>query len=210
MKRVKAVKTLFLPANCSGRLNFKPMMKQIIQLVFLLLCFTSCQQKEQQIELLPPPLDEIPVIESTDMENVSLMPYSWVNDRTVNKMPVDKAHSGKFVSVVDSINKASYGFKEKFGNIVSFSPDSIIVNGWVYTPATNKDLQIILSVNLKNESELYLSYNINTQPLVLNQWNSFRAGFSMKNQISKDHILFIYAYGNGKTAYFDDFSIVFK
>jgi hypothetical protein len=186
------------------------MMISVFRFAFLLLCFTSCQDQGQDIEFLPQPIDVIPVIESNDMENVSLMPYSWVNDRTVNKMPVGRAHSGKFVSIVDSIDKASYGFKEKFGNIVSFSPDIIEVNGWVYTPQANDKLQIILSITLNNESELYLSYNLNSQPLVLNQWNPFSARFTMKNQISKDHTLFIYAFGNGKTAYFDDFSIAFK
>lgn len=170
----------------------------------------ACKSNKQETEQLPLRTDELPVTESTDLENANLKPYSWVTETTVNKMPGGKAHSGQYVSVVDSVSFASYGFREKFGNIAPFSPASVNFSGWVYLLEPNKDAKVILATAESLNKDLYLTKPIGSDTMSLNTWHHFAVEFKLDQQFEPNARLSIYAFGGKKRACFDDFTITFK
>lgn len=186
-------------------------MKFLIVVLFFSGCLMlGCKSNKQGTELLPLRTDELPVTESTDLENTNLEPYSWVTAYTVKKMPEGKAHSGQYVSVVDSVGFASYGYKEKFGNIAPFSPALVSVSGWVYLLEPNKDAKVILATTESVNKDLYLTKTIGSDTMSLNTWHHFAVGFTLDQQFEPNARLSIYAFGGKKRACFDDFTITFK
>ncbi|NOU47763.1 MAG: hypothetical protein HOO86_11975 [Bacteroidales bacterium] len=176
---------------------------------FFCLVLSACNGSHDDHDGLPVRGNENPVFEFSDFETVNLKPYSWSNENTVIKMPVGEAHSGLYVSQVDSVNYGSYGFKERFINIADFRPQKILVDGWVYLPKTNDELKIFLIISKNRQIEISLSHNLKNSPLVLNQWNRFTAEFTIDKPVGKQHEVHIYGFSKKQIAYFDDFKITF-
>lgn len=155
-------------------------------------------------------ITENQVVFENDLENALVGIPSWSNEKTIVKMPDGKAHSGEFVSMVDAINVYSYAFKETFENINEKLPQTVVVNGWFYSPVKNSDLSFVMDINENNKSVIWKSYRLMMDDMAVNQWHEFTANFTIEEPIKPGYQIKIYAFGAKKTAYIDDVKITFK
>ncbi len=154
---------------------------------------------------------ESPAVIFNDMENALGGIPSWINEKTISRMPEGaSAHSGIFVTRVDGEDLYSYTFRENFSNINEKLPVAVIVEGYVFSAEKNPSLSIIVDINENNKTVLWKSYALNDVITNLNQWIPFAARFSVDTPVSPDYQLKVFGYGGGKVAYFDDLKISFE
>lgn len=186
-------------------------MKNIFFLSLILLIASSCgnsgnNQSSSQEE---PKQKEVVIV--NDMENAAGIVPSWHNEITVTKMQAPaKAHSGEFVTKVDKENLYSYGYGELLKNINNVTPKKVIVNGWANCPEYIEGLIIAMDITSDNKSVIWKGNPISGQIRTQNEWHEFTTEFIIDQPITEDLYIKIFAYGEGKTAYFDDFKITFE
>jgi hypothetical protein len=146
----------------------------------------------------------------TDMENVAALPAYWINGVVVEKMDKIPAHSGNYAVKVDAEKKYSLTFRENFANINAKLPKRVVVSGWYYFPEINPKSGIVMDINEDGKSLIWKSYNLTAVNPAINQWNEFKAYFTIDQPIKPEQQIKIFAISGDKVAYFDDFRITFE
>ncbi len=155
--------------------------------------------------------DNTPVAIVSDMESPYAGVASWINEKTLVKMPEGlNAHSGQYVSRVNAENIYSYAFRESFVNINQKLPTAVIIEGWFYPTEPITTEGIVMDINENNKNVIWKSFNLASGSIKLNEWNSFRSRFLIDKEIKSNYQLKIFGIGKGKTLYFDDFKISFE
>lgn len=188
-------------------------MKKLFLLVLSGIVLYGCSgnQSDNQTSEAPKSNAEAPIAIINDMESALAGVPSWINEKTIVEMPDGaKAHSGKYVSLVNGDATFSYTFRETFSNINQKLPTAVIVEGWFYPTAPIGKEGVVLEVKEGKETVIWKSYSIASEDVQLNDWNNFKARFTMDKQIKDDHQLKVYAIGKDKNLYFDDFKISFE
>jgi hypothetical protein len=156
-------------------------------------------------------VSEKQAIFENDLENALAGIPSWSNEKTIVKMPEGmKAHSGEFVTMIDNSNKYSYAFKDIFENINEKLPVTVIVSGWFYSTDKNPKMSIVMDINDNNNTFIWKGYQLMKDPKPLNQWNEFKATFSIDQPIKPSNQIKIFAFDANATAYFDDLKVTFE
>jgi hypothetical protein len=186
-------------------------MRGFLFFVLILLVVSSCNNSgnNQSATEEQPKQKEVVIV--NDMENAAGVVPSWHNEITVTKMEAPaKAHSGEFVAKVDKDNLYSYGYGEVLKNINNVAPKKVIVNGWVNCPEYIEGLIIAMDITNNNQSVIWKGNPISNQVRTQNEWHEFTTEFIIDQPITEELYVKIFAYGEGKTAYFDDFKITFE
>lgn len=188
-------------------------MKKLLFFVLGGLLMYGCSGNQQSAESAASSasVGNAPISIFNDMESALSGVPSWINEKTLVKMPEGlSAHSGQYVSRVNAENIYSYAFRENFVNINKKLPTAVIVEGWFYPiePITTEG--IVMDINEDNKNVIWKSFNIASKDVKLNEWNSFKAKFTIDQEIKDNYQLKIFGIGKGKTLYFDDFKISFE
>ena len=155
-------------------------------------------------------INENQMVIETDMENVAALPSYWINTASVKKMEEISAHSGDYAVKVDAEKKYSLTFRENFSNINAKLPKRIIVSGWYYFPEPNDKAGMVMDINEDGNTIIWKAYNLSSVNPATRQWNEFAAYFTIDQPIKPEQQIKIFANSGNKTAYFDDFKIVFE
>lgn len=167
----------------------------------------SCLQK--QVKQEQP--DKIVVSIDNDMEKGPISLPSWGNEQTIVKMPSpSRAHSGMYVSKVDSNNIYSYTFYDLLHNLNNVTPYKVFVSGWFYIPEPIDELIVAIDISDKDQNIMWKRFSISQQINDLNKWTEFNAVFDIDQPIKIDQQVKIFAFASKKEAYFDDFKITFE
>ncbi len=187
-------------------------MKKLFFITFIGLIAYGCSNssKTPAVKDSQDQISENQVVFENDLENALVGIPSWSNEKTIVKMPVDKAHSGEYVSMVDAVNMYSYAFKENLENINEKLPNTVVVSGWFYSEVKNPDLGFVMDINDNNKSVIWKSYRLMEDGLSENQWHEFTANFEIDEPLKPGYQIKIFGYGAKKTAYFDDIRVTFK
>jgi len=186
-------------------------MKNILFFVLIMMVTSSCTNSGNNPEATQEQPKQKEVVIFNDMENAAGMIPSWQNEKTVQAMPAPaKAHSGEFASKVDKDNLYSYAYGELFKNINNVVPKKIIVNGWVYCAEYNEGLIIGMDINDNGKSIIWKGNPITSQINSQNEWHEFTTEYSIDQPVQLENHNKIFAFGGGKTAYFDDLKITFE
>lgn len=186
-------------------------MKSILLFTLILMVASSCNNSGNNQATNPEQPKQKEVVIFNDMENASGIIPSWHNEKTVIalKSPA-KAHSGEFASMVDKENVYSYAYGELFKNINNVPPKKIIVNGWANCAEYIEGLIIAMDISNNNQSVIWKGNPITSQIRTQNEWHEFTTEFIIDQPVTQDFQVKIFAFGEGKTAYFDDLKITFE
>ncbi len=185
-------------------------MKRVLFIAVVGLFVYGCSNSGQKTAPAAAQPEQNQVVITNNMENAAAMVPSWINEKTVVKMENGKAHSGEYVTRVDANDVYSYAYRENFQNISEKLPKRVIVNGWVNSTVIDKAISIIVDINEDNKSFFWKAYSLNETIKKANEWTEFTAYFTIDQPIKKNQQIKIFAFGGGKTAYFDDFRITFE
>lgn len=186
-------------------------MKNIFLLASIGLIAFSCSNSGNSPQATQEQPKQKEVVIFNDMENAAGIIPSWNNEKTVVSMAAPaKAHSGEFASKVDKDEVYSYSYAELFKNINNVVPKKVIVNGWVNSAEYNEGLIIAMDVNENNKSVIWKGNPITSQINTQNEWHEFTTEFIIDQAVTPEYQIKIFAYGAGKTAYFDDLKITFE
>lgn len=176
-------------------------------MVFTVLFSVSCSQRQSK-QAQP---DKIVVSINADMEKGPISLPSWENEQTIVQMHSPaRAHSGLYVSKVDSINIYSYTFYDLLNNLNNVTPYKVFVSGWLYIPEPIEEMIVALDISDKDQNIMWKSFSISQQINDLNKWTEFNAVFDIDQPIKNDQQVKIFAFAGKKEAYFDDFKITFE
>lgn len=176
-------------------------------MAFTVLLSVSCAHRQAKQEQP----DKIVVSVGTDMEKGPVSLQSWENEHTIVQMQSPaKAHSGIYVSKVDSLNIYSYAFYDTLKNLNNVVPYKVFVRGWFYVPEPVDDFIIALDLSDKGQNILWKSISISQQIRELNKWTEFNAVFDIDQPVKTDHQIKILAFAGKKEACFDDINITFE
>lgn len=155
-------------------------------------------------------INENQMVIETDMENVASLPSYWINGVVVVKMDEIPAHSGNYATKLDATEKYSLTFRENFVNINAKLPKRVVVNGWYYFTEPNEKAGMVMDILENNVTFIWKAFNFSTVNPTINQWNEFTAYFTIDEPIKPEHQIKLFANGNGKVVYLDDFKITFE
>lgn len=155
-------------------------------------------------------INENQMVIETDMENVASLPSYWINHSAVVKMEAVQAKSGQHSSKLDAEKLYSLTFRETFSNINAKLPKRVVVNGWYYFAEPNEKAGMVMDINENNDAYIWKAYNFASVDPTINQWNEFTAYFTIDKPIKPEHQIKLFANGDGKVIYLDDFKITFE
>ena len=127
---------------------------------------------------------------------------------------VSNAHSGSYVSVMDSISLYSVGLKRRVGDIQADSIQKIkvTVNAWVYMLHPAIKSLLVFSVDDKSQNIYWTATGLDTQVKEARKWTPVTATFDMPKNAMPDHNMATYFWNNNKadSILVDDFEVTFK
>ncbi|MGQ0829464.1 MAG: hypothetical protein ACT4ON_13835 [Bacteroidota bacterium] len=166
----------------------------IIAIAFL----SSCNRKRYKA---PKP----PIVYFNNAE-----PDNWVSIQTIKQS--ENAHSGKFVSIIDSLNSYSLGITKPLKAISSKTIDSVRFNYWVFLNNLNTEVKTVFSIeDSTGKSIEWIGIPIKEKVKENNKWTEITETFQIPANAHSEYILKLFVWNASKTheALLDDFSIVF-
>lgn len=146
-----------------------------------------------------------PAIYENDTE-----PHDWIGQTSITE--VSNSHSGKSVSLIDSLNPYSLGLQKKIEDIAEGKFKTINFSYWVYLKSDSIKALTVLSID-------YEGKNLNWEglPLLkdkvkeLNKWVQVNETFKMPSSAEPDHNITLYVWNPSKEeVLIDDLRIVFN
>lgn len=129
-------------------------------------------------------------------------------NRPSNIIEVPFAHSGKYVTIADTVDIYSRGFTKKISNI-QLPVKVLTINAWYYSNSENIKAGLICS--FENVDSLYMIKKMKLPAsAVPNQWNKITFNVMFPPEHSPADVIKIYMLNEGKEKiYADDFDIQF-
>jgi hypothetical protein len=137
----------------------------------------------------------------------------WINDNTCIDVK-SKAHSGRNVSKMDSLNRYGLAFSKRIKDISNKTNfNTVNVQAWIYPEVVMKNCGIIvdlIKINRENKMEHVDFQRHQFQGIkATNEWVKIYHTFSLPSQkIKPEHLLRIYIFSNpGDVLLVDDYRI---
>lgn len=140
---------------------------------------------------------------SNDMDNIKI----WGSSESIVK---GFAHSGSYVSKLDSLTAYSFGMQSVFENILKKTPKKIIVTYWVYSLKPNPDASLVVDVNNNGQPKFWKSSSLKDVSKA-KEWTEVISTFDMPANLDiKDEVKIFVWNPNKMELYIDDFNISFE
>ncbi len=166
--------------------------------IITLILLSACTNEKSKI-VSEPGATEI----SSDLENIS-----WMNQYTLVK---EVAHSGRFSSKVDSINRFSFGFSNTFMHISDTLPLSVDVSAWIYYSQKDINNSLVLSIDSSGNNIYYKGIPLTDSIKAINTWQQIKTTFELPKRILPSELLKIYVWNNDKNPFYvDDLKLIFR
>jgi hypothetical protein len=122
------------------------------------------------------------------------------------------AHSGKYVSVIDSVNVYSLGLSKKIIDISTQKIDSVIISYWVYLKNNSANACTVISVETpQGKSAYWDGPSLRSKAKELNKWIEVKESFKLPADTDKNNVLKLYVWNKSKEEILlDDFKVEFK
>lgn len=126
---------------------------------------------------------------------------------------VKNAHSGNYVSLMDTSSLYSFTFKRKIGDIKddSIRRIKVEVSAWVYTIKPVIKSNLVFSVDSNGKTISWNGINLTTMVREPRTWTFVKAMFSMPKNATPENVLSAYFWNTDKcdTLMIDDFEVKF-
>jgi hypothetical protein len=156
--------------------------------------FYSCSDEEQK------DIKKQGIIFENDME-----PHEWGGAITIKERP--NAHSGKSVSVMDSINAYSLIFVKPIDDISKEKIKSVTYSYWIFMKNANAKANTVLSIDSNDKNILWAGRPVAAKEL--NKWAQVIETFDLPDTIEPKYSLRLYVWNISKEEILvDDFKIV--
>lgn len=153
---------------------------------------TSCSEKQ-------------PIVFSNDTEPSQ----EWLNQETIKPRP--NAHSGKTVSVIDSINTYSLGFKKTFKDIATDKIKTATLSYWVYLKNSTAKANTVYSVDFEGKNVNWEGPPLHEKVKEYNKWVQVSETFNIKDNTDPKSTMTFYVWNISKEEILvDDIKITFK
>ncbi len=145
-----------------------------------------------------------------DMENQ----FAWNENHHPNIVYYKNAHSGKYVSIIDSVNIFSPSYLMKFKDVDSSPLKRVTVGAWFNAQQDGSDPQIAIDIRDKTGNSMeWISQD--GKDLVKNtgswEWVEFTVDLSVKGRNQPDNSLKIYAFNkSGSSCLVDDIQVSYE
>jgi hypothetical protein len=134
----------------------------------------------------------------------------WASTQTIKQVP--NAHSGKFVSVVDSINPYSLGISKSIKDISTQPMDSVVFSYWVFLKNVNTDAKTVCDITDKEGKRLQWDGALLRDKIKeVNKWIEIKETFKIPATVNLESYMKLYVWNTSKDELLiDDLKVVFK
>jgi hypothetical protein len=166
-------------------------MRTLLIAIAIMALLSNCSEKQ-------------PIVYENDTE-----PHEWGGINTIKERP--NAHSGKSVSIIDSITPYSLTFGKRLEEISPDKIKSVLISYWVYFKNPNTKANTVLSINLDGKNNGWQSSPVENKVKELNTWTQITEIFPVPENIDPKNVLALYVWNNSKEEILiDDFHIEFN
>lgn len=136
-------------------------------------------------------------------------PEEWVNMGTIRETP--NAHSGRFVSFIDSVTPYSLGIIKQIKDLTTQPVDSVTISYWAFLKNINTGAQTVCSLDDPNgKNVLWVGNPLKGKVKEANKWVEVKETFKFPANIDKQSKLALYVWNTSKKEILvDDFQITF-
>lgn len=158
----------------------------------------SCSSKEQK-EVKPE------IVFKNNAE-----PNDWTNIETIKEN--SNAHSGKFVSIINTPTPVSIGIVKQIKEISDEPIDSVTISFWAFLKSANIEAKTVFNINDRNgKSIVWLGYPLKEKIKETNRWVEVKETLQFPANTDKQSMLGIFVWNPSiEEILIDDFQITFK
>lgn len=133
----------------------------------------------------------------------------WVNIGTIKENP--NAHSGKSVSVIDSVTNYSVGIVKQIKDISMQPIDSVTISFWAFLKNTNTAAKTVFSIDdLNGKNIVWVGNPLKNKINEVNKWVEVKETFKFPANINIQNKLGLYVWSASKDEILlDDFQVTF-
>ncbi len=152
---------------------------------------TSCSKKQ-------------PIVYENDTE-----PHEWGATTMLKERP--NAHSGKSVSVIDSVNIYSFGFGKTIKDISPERIKWVTFSYWAYVNSAKAKAKTVFCINLEGKNIDWRGPPLQDKVKELNTWVKVSETFLMPRVVDPRSSLSLYVLNDSKEEILiDDFQVIFE
>lgn len=162
----------------------------------------SCKQEEVKTEEPKPVLPKATFTQSLEHEE-------WGSMHTIRE--IEGAHTGKRVSLIDSLNLYSVGLNKPVRSISSEKFDSVAFTYWIYFKSPKASAKSVVSIDDATGKNIFWAGNIvNEKAKEFNKWVEVKDGFKLPSSINPEHFIKLYLWNTSKEEILiDDLNVTF-
>ena len=133
----------------------------------------------------------------------------WAPIQSIKQVP--NAHSGKFVSVIDSVAPYGLGISKSFKEIGNQQTDSVLFNFWIFVKNINTDAKTICDIVDPTGKDIqWMGVPIKDKVKEANKWIEIKEVFKMPANINKENYIKLFVMNTSKDEILiDDIRITF-
>lgn len=163
-------------------------MRTLIITLAAITILTSCSEKKT-------------IVYENDTE-----PHEWIGQITVKDRP--NAHSGKSVSVIDSLNPYSLGFRKNIKDISTEKIKKITYSYWILTKSNNIKVASVLSIDSEGKNINWQGHPQEGNLKEPNKWVKVSDTFEIPANAEGKDVLSLFVWNTSKEEILvDDFEV---
>jgi hypothetical protein len=175
------------------------MNKLIFSFLMAAVIFTGCENKSQEST------SKKPIVFSNNMEPDP----EWIGTETIKERP--NAHSGKSVSVTDSVNQYSLGFNKRAGDASEDKIKKVVFSYWIFFKNANCKANSVISIDGDGKNIYWLGAPVQDRVKEYNKWVQVNEVFNIPVDIKPDNSIKLYVWNVSKEEILvDDLHITFN
>jgi hypothetical protein len=145
-----------------------------------------------------------PAIYENDTE-----PHEWVGQTSIT--PIANSHSGKSVSLIDSLNPYSLGLQKKIEDIAEGKFKTINFSYWIYLKSDSIKANTVLSIDYDGKNLNWEGRPLKGKVKEFNKWVQINEKFTLPPTAEPDNTITLYVWNPSKEeVLIDDLRIVFN